>query len=180
MCVADADAAELAINGLYDSVEEAAVAALGNVQKQKDADRYEYVGVVYQDPDSGRYTYTEPLSQRKRAKAGGSHAVPKGSARALYHNHPEDRRGLRAGQEDELRQYFSEGDLEVAERTGLLSFIDHGDGISVWDPKNPGQKKRSVPGLKRGEVVGVGTPVDANQAVTLLRRERLNSIFEDE
>lgn len=175
MCIATADASELS---LYGSVDHAAVAALENVQRQEDADKYEYVGVVYQDPDSGQYTYTPPLSQHKRAKAGGSHAVPKGSARALYHNHPEDRRGLRAGQEDELRRYFSEGDVEVSKRTGLPSYVDHGDGISLWNPDDPGKKKRRVPGLKRGEVVYEGTPVNVQMAAT--RRARLASILSEE
>ena len=92
-----------------------------------------------------------------------SHPVPQGSARALYHNHPEDRTGLKRGEVDELRKYFSEGDVEVAARTGLVSYIDHGDGISVWDPKEPGEMKGDVPGLKRGQTVGVGQPFKLNK-----------------
>lgn len=122
----------------YESIEHAVAAALAEIKSKEDGSKYEYVGIVYQDPETQRFRYTEPLSQGKRNKAGGSHAVPKGSARAVFHNHPENISGMRAHQRDELRKFFSQGDLELSAKTGLLSYIGAGDEIYQWNPKEPG------------------------------------------
>jgi hypothetical protein len=135
----------------FENIEDAARAALLAV---KDSD-VEHVGIIYQDPETGKFRFTEPLTQNSRKKTGGKHAVPTGSARAIYHNHP------MLEKDDELQNKFSEGDIELAKRTGLKSFISANDSVFVWDPENPGEV---IPKGGRGsalkESVGIGTLVN--------------------
>src|SRR5690606_18825395 len=123
----------------YDTVDDAASAALGLVSKNRKSRKQEFIGLIYQDPETGKYLFTEPQTQRDANKSKGAFKVPKGSARALFHNHPSG--GANKG------DLFSSDDIAMANSSGLLSYIAAGDALKVYDPsQNAKPMRRGVAG----------------------------------
>lgn len=118
----------------YDSIEDAAAAALARMQKLPDFDKKEYLGVIYQDEKSGKYRFTEPTGGKDSKKVKGTFAVPKGSLRAIVHNHP--------GAAKDANARFSEDDVRMAKQLGVPSFIGVGNQLLRWHPEK-GQMRRS-------------------------------------
>lgn len=137
----------------YDSVQDAVAAALARVDEQDDAKTREYIGLIYQDPETGRYLFTDPHGQGRRTRAKASIKIPPGSARAIYHNHP------RVPGSPEERSFFSPDDIRMAAKLGIPSFIGVGSELFMWDPFNPGERTRS--GLGNGQPVLAQIPIDA-------------------
>lgn len=133
----------------YNTIEDAVAAGLGIIERNERADKEEFIGIIYQDPKTKKYHYTEPKGQHRSAKSEGTFKIPKGSARAIFHNHPKlaDRK-----KRDANRDHFSKGDMDLAKRTGLKSFIGVDNAIKMYDPS----KKMS----RRGEPVLAQIPVE--------------------
>lgn len=133
----------------YDSLDDAAAAALYEVQQQKDSDKYEFLGLIYQDPDTGKYLFTEPQSRQQRAESSGTFSIPQGSLRGIYHNHP-----ATEGTNKARRSTFSDADLDVIKQLNVPGFIGVGQDIFRRDP---GQKDKMRP------VRSIGVGIDPSR-----------------
>ncbi|OGT57394.1 MAG: hypothetical protein A3E01_07135 [Gammaproteobacteria bacterium RIFCSPHIGHO2_12_FULL_63_22] len=80
----------------------------------------EHIGLIYQDGADAKST--SPQSSQQKAKVRANIIIPKGSLRALYHNHPvfntrRDFRGAGGGES------FSDDDKTQARKLGVPSYI---------------------------------------------------------
>lgn len=110
---------------MSDYLDDAAAAALYGIDRKPT----EHIGVVYED--RGALRSTPPASRDMKGRAEGVFAIPKGSLRALYHNHPNEgkNRSVRA---------FSEDDKNNARQFGVPSYISVGHEILRWAPDGKG------------------------------------------
>lgn len=145
----------------FATVEDAVAAGLFVIDQTGRADKDEFIGLVFQDPDTGKFHFTQPQGQNKSGKSEGTFKIPKGSARAIFHNHPElkDRK-----KQDRSRDQFSPGDIDLANSTGLLSFIGFDNEIRVFDP--------SADMGRSGEPVLARIPIGIIDALQQKRRKR--------
>lgn len=158
----------------YETLDDAAAAALYNVHHLPDADKFEYLGLLYQDPDTGRYHFTEPQSTGKRGKASGKFTIPPGSLRATYHNHPH----VPGKTSEERRKLFSRADLRTIDELGVPGFISA--GVEVFrrdpgqedDPKPVSNLRVGTNAFSRRMQVGQGTPVLAQIPLQEIIRRR--------
>lgn len=136
----------------YETLDEAVKSAHSAINNIKDSHKYEYMSVVYLDPKTNKYKYTTPRTEQKRRQAEVKIRIPKGSARALYHNHPS------SGKHDNLQDKFSQGDVDLAGRLGIPSFIGAGSKVFQWNPEEPGKmQSKGGAGSTVKEQVGEGT-----------------------
>ncbi|MEX2125469.1 MAG: hypothetical protein WD795_16365 [Woeseia sp.] len=142
----------------YDSIDDAAHAALMRISKLPEASKQEYIGLIYQDPKTGKYLFTDPIGSKSKDKARGTFAVPPGSLRALVHNHP--------GKDADANGRFSTDDVRMSKQLGVPSYIGVGDSVLKWHPKD-GKMRRNQ---------GVGTPVLSQIAMDLLPQKRTSNM----
>lgn len=115
----------------YTSLDDAAAAALMRINAQENAEIHEYIGLIYQDPKTGKYLFTEPQSTRARDRSKGAFRIPKGSLRAIIHNHPE-------AASNDPGPYLSPDDMEQARKFGVPSYIGVGSSLLRWTGKTSG------------------------------------------
>jgi hypothetical protein len=131
------------------SLQEAVRAALG-AAVDRSAKR-ESLGLVYEV--DGRFHFTEPSGRGSSSRSGATLKIPKGSARAIYHNHPR-------GRDHEL---FSATDIDESERLGLPSYIVFGDERTIRS-YTPGRTQRRAiappPGHSGGAYASEGDPFE--------------------
>lgn len=125
----------------YRSIEDAAAAALARINSQPGSTGREYIALIYEDPDTGEFLFSDPQTQagaRGRSEAKGRFKIPKGSLRALIHNHPvgDDDSGL-----------LSEQDVMMARQLGVPSFIGVGDTLLRFTGKTRIGRSRDRVGL---------------------------------
>ena len=114
----------------YDALDDAAQAALWPIRH---APR-EHIGALY--AMDGRIASTPTVTANDAKSVGGTLKVPRGTLRALYHDHPigEAMKGdLRRDIEGE-RQKFSRDDIAQARGLGVPSYISAGERIFRYDP----------------------------------------------
>lgn len=156
----------------YDTADDAAAAALHAVQRLPGGQEYEHLGMVYQDPDTGRYFFTDPQSQGRAGQANGRFQVPQGGLRGMYHNHPANG-AANAGPRD----VFSLDDMAAVKRHKVPSYIgvDH----DVYR-RDVGQRDKRKPQRSIGVGVsatpqrqgGQGKPVIAKIPMDQLPKKR--------
>lgn len=81
----------------------------------------EHIGLIYQDGDGIRSTL--PKSSAQNAKVKAHIIIPKGSLRALFHNHPVARRASRDLKAAGGGENFSDEDKAQARKLGVPSYI---------------------------------------------------------
>lgn len=96
----------------------------------------EYLGALYADGDGVKATDT--ISSGDNARVSGTLAVPRGSLRALYHNHPDEpaqQHSIRKKPRNDLAAEFSRKDKQQADALGVLSYITTPTGrLRRYDP----------------------------------------------
>lgn len=135
----------------WDTADDAAAAALAKIREQKHAGSREYIGLIYQDPDTGKFLFTDPQTQsgrKSRGKAKGTFAIPKGSLAGIIHNHPGN-----PNREDLAS--LSADDVAMARQLGVASYIGVGDNLLRWTGETRGRGTR-----ERGTTQGVLSQID--------------------
>lgn len=119
-----------------DQLDDAAAAALWQLR----AKPQEEIGLLYRGLNGVERTPTQSRGGTRRA--GGSFAIPPGSLRAIFHNHParEIARGAR-GSKDVERDAFSGDDTLQARTLGVPSYISAGDRVMRYDPSTRGTEE---------------------------------------
>lgn len=133
----------------YDSVQEAARATLRGI---KGKDLQEHAGVILKDP-SGKYYATDPTVSAIHDQFALKVQLQKGwSIAGVYHTHP----GA-----DQLGQYFSPNDLNVANQLKVPSYIRFlkDDSIRSYTPGQTSTRRIDYPGSPFGLHVAKGDPV---------------------
>ena len=95
----------------------------------------EHIGLLYEQDGQILATPTQTLDHY--ATTGGRFEIPKGSLRAIFHNHParKKRRGEMASESrDRMRAEFSPDDILQAQRLGVPSYIAAGPKLRRYDP----------------------------------------------
>lgn len=153
-----ADTTESRTSG-FTTPQDAAAAAQAAVQKQKDSSAFEFVSVIFEDPDTGKFSFTTP-KKGKKGEFRISVNIPKGSLRGIFHNHPPTNNEL----DEDLQRFFSPDDMSIASQLNVPSFISVGNELLKWDPSDPG--KLSVERIRGRRVkFGEGTPVDTETVI---------------
>lgn len=120
---------------MSDALDDAAAAALWMLSLEQDP-RREHIGLLYETPAGLERTPTRDTGDTRRA--GGTFAIPSGSLRGLFHNHPprEFGRGAR-GAEDDERATFSGDDALQARTLGVPSYISADNNrVLKYDPSS--------------------------------------------
>lgn len=111
------------------ALDDAAAAALWPIM----AAPVEHIGLLYAHGDGIRTT--ETVSQDNAGKTRGKFAVPAGTLRGMFHNHPpRGRRRETLSDKDKDRIKFSQQDIRQAQRLGVPSYIAAGHKIRRYDP----------------------------------------------
>lgn len=111
------------------ALDDAAAAALWPIM----AAPVEHIGLLYAHDNGIRAT--ETASQDNAGKTRGRLAVPAGSLRGLFHNHPPRKKSRETmGDKDKDRVKFSEQDIQQARRLGVPSYIAAGHKLRRYDP----------------------------------------------
>lgn len=115
------------------ALDDAAAAALWRLINEP----VEHIGLLYADGNGIAATPTQSQSQDARTK--GTFAIPPGSLRGLYHNHPLHESKRRKTDVSELRDRqrasFSRDDITQAKRLGVPSYISAGHALKRYDPQ---------------------------------------------
>ncbi len=96
-------------------------------------ERVEHMGLLYEREG----LQATPTRRGNDRQSGGSFAIPKGSLRALFHNHPPRVRNRRSGRmegRDAERVKFSDDDITQALKLGVPSYISAGHALRRFDP----------------------------------------------
>lgn len=101
-------------------LDDAAVAALFHISTLPHAKRREFLSAIFGD----ELQRTEPITSGSRDRVNGSITFPRGSLRALVHNHPQKDVRDRNAEPNK----FSDGDMALADRLGVPSYITTPDG----------------------------------------------------
>lgn len=155
----------------FDTLEDAASAAQDNITRQENSSKFEFMSVIFQDPKTNKFRFTDPQTMGDNGKFKLKVRIPKGSLRGIFHNHPGDPSG---NVNDDLRKFFSPEDVETAKALGVKSFIGVGHDLLQFDPENPGKRRILKIGGKRRKA-HEGEPVLANIATGLFREKRPES-----
>lgn len=138
------------------ALDDAAAAALWSL---RGADR-EHLGLIYEQ-DGLRQT--EPVVSESSRRARGKFAIPAGSLRAIFHNHPDGR--------GKSNSRFSPKDVEQAHTLGVPSYITADGELRRYTPGT------SVPdsfAFQRGEPVLAQLPIDTirrDMMIRILKRD---------
>jgi len=95
----------------------------------------EHIGLLYEQ--DGQILATPAQTLNHNASAGGTFEIPKGSLRAIFHNHParkKRRGGMASENRDRMRAEFSTDDILQAQRLGVPSYIAAGPKLRRYDP----------------------------------------------
>lgn len=114
----------------FNTLEDAAAAARFVLVRKEEADSNEFIGLLFQDPDTGKFKFTDLHNQGKEAKAKGRFRIPKGSLRGIIHNHAAGFKTI-----DDLKN-LSNDDVHLARKLNVPSFISTSDGLFVFNPEN--------------------------------------------
>jgi len=98
----------------------------------------EHIGLLYEQDGTIRATPTR--SQHNESRTRGTFAIPTGSLRAIFHNHPPRRSGrgdLSASRRDRQRSEFSRDDIIQAQKLGVPSYIQAGNELLRYVPGGP-------------------------------------------
>ena len=111
------------------ALDDAAAAALWALRNEP----MEHIGLLY---EQGGIRATPTATTNRRSTTGGAFQIPKGSLRALFHNHParKKRGGMASESRDRTRTDFSEDDIAQARRLGVPSYIAAGPKLRRYDP----------------------------------------------
>lgn len=113
-----------------DKLDDAATAALWLLRNNAQ----EEIGLLYQGANGIARTPTRGTGGTRHS--GGTFAIPSGSLRGLFHNHPAREMGRGAhGAEDPERAKFSGDDTLQARSLGVPSYISAGDTVMRYDPR---------------------------------------------
>lgn len=112
--------------GGYDAVDDAAAAALMRINAQPDVGRKEYIGLIYQDPKSGKFKFTDPQTMGARGETKGAFRIPRGSLRAVIHSHTGN---------DKQARLLSQDDVVQAKKYDVPSYIGVGNSLLRWTGK---------------------------------------------
>lgn len=116
----------------YDAIDDAAAAALWRLAAEQNS-RREHIGLLYGTAAGIERTPTRDTGGTRNA--GGTFAIPPGSLRGLFHNHPQRELARGAhGAQDEERAQFSGDDIRQARALGVPSYISAGDKVLRYDP----------------------------------------------
>ena len=92
----------------------------------------EHIGLLYEQEG---VQATPTRTQHNAGRTKGSFAIPPGSLRGLFHNHPERQtRRESMGQSDIERAKFSAADKKQARQLGVPSYIAAGPKLRRYDP----------------------------------------------
>lgn len=112
----------------YNDLDNAAAAALFMLARQQDVQRYEHIGLLYQDGEKIGRTPTASRHEQEHVK--GTFRIPSGSLRALFHNHPTPRGWLPS-----MTRQFSDEDKIQAQQVGVPSYIGTSEHeVRRYDP----------------------------------------------
>lgn len=126
----------------YDNVNDAAAAALMRINRLPHANEREYIGLIYEDPETGKFLFTDPQTRNREGKTRGKFRIPKGSLRGFIHNHPE-------GGNDRHRDRLSEDDVNMSRQLGVPSFIGVGNELFMFSGKTRGRMGLTEPVLAK-------------------------------
>lgn len=112
------------LNALDDAAA-AALLAIGHPQR-------EHIGLLYEHDGSIRRTPTQTTDKNGEVK--GSFAIPNGSLRGLFHNHPKYEVRRKSSVDGERERKFSSDDLLQANQLGVQSYISSGNDVRRYDP----------------------------------------------
>lgn len=146
----------------YDTMNDAARAALEFIRSQPDLDKAEYAAGIWQDPKTGKFYRTGLATSRSRGHVSGEeigkvlNAVPQLSGlRGMVHNHPS---GAYASQfsEADLRQIkgIAKQIKQVRPDANFASFIEgmaEGGAMGAFRKLDPdGKYRRKTEGVWKG------------------------------
>lgn len=106
-----------------EALDDAAAAALFMLALERNP-RREHIGLLYEQDGTLRRTPTQ--TQGNNSKSSGRFEIPQGSARGIFHNHPDPK--------EYGAERFSPDDIETAKGTGLPSYISAGHRVRRYDP----------------------------------------------
>jgi len=135
----------------FDSADQAAKAALGEVTTISESKFYEFGGLIYKH--AGRFYYSTPYSSLDDKGFKIVAKIPAAAAIiAVYHNHPKV---------DAHAEYFSPDDVKVATDMHVLSYIyvNASQEIRRFDPDQARLVK--IEKTASGGRVSLGTVVDS-------------------
>lgn len=116
------------------AMDDAAAAALWMLSLEHDS-RRERIGLLYGDD----YKRTPTRGQGEGDSAGGAFAIPRGSLRALFHNHPDTTSGARDLRNAGGGERFSSDDVEQARKLKVPSYISTPSGaVRRYEPSTGG------------------------------------------
>lgn len=93
----------------------------------------EHIGLLYEQ--DGQILATSTRSLRNESETRGAFAIPAGSLRAIFHNHPPKKSGRGdLSRSDRRRSEFSLDDIRQAQKLGVPSYIAAGPKLRRFDP----------------------------------------------
>lgn len=114
------------------ALDDAAAAALYQVLSEQDTSR-EHMGLLYEQQGIKR---TPTQTKGQQASVGGTFAIPKGSLRGLFHNHPHiaQSHGREVPRDAGARTDIPIEDRKQAKELGVPSYVAAGQKIMRYDP----------------------------------------------
>jgi hypothetical protein len=125
----------------YDVADDAAAAALMALARQPRASEQEYMGMIVQDPSTGKFYRTGFQTDGSRTSSSWT-GIPYGAPAGVVHNHPAARTGNRYPS-----THFSMPDVDTARGMGVPSYIttpQQGAPITAQRKYAPDRKTQAV------------------------------------